>query len=68
MKSFEDALNELKIPEEHSIFEIASGKTGYNLMAREETLKHILDGKDVNWFVCEFKKRYYRMMIEKEYR
>ena len=68
MKRFEDALSELGIPEKHSIFEIASGKTGYGLMSREEAVKYALQGKDINWFVREFKERYYRMMMEQKYR
>ena len=57
-KPFEEKLKELGVPREHSIFEIAYGDSGYNLMTVDETVAYAAKGKDMRWFYNELKRRY----------
>ena len=57
-KPFEDKLKELGVPGEHSIFIMAVEGYGYELMTKEEHLKFASQGKDIDWFYNELKRRY----------
>jgi len=63
-KPFEEKLKDLGVPERHSIFEMAWGESGYNLMKMEEAVEYAAQGKGVEWIYRELKRRYELRMAE----
>jgi hypothetical protein len=60
---FEGALEAMGIPEKHSLFAAAYGKSvwgeaGFRLMPLKEATSYALQGKDALWFYNELKRRY----------
>ncbi len=60
---FGEFLKEMGIPERHSLFAAAYGKsiwgeTGFRLMPLKEATSYAMQGKDLLWFAGELKRRY----------
>ncbi len=55
---FGEALKEMGIPREHSLFAAAYGKNGFNIMLLNEAVSHAGQGRNLPWFYKELKRRY----------